>query len=46
MKQCQLCNAIKTDIRQAKVLSCTTCLDKLLEFAITAGIRFEKEVEA
>ncbi|MDA8837847.1 hypothetical protein N9N26_01125 [Candidatus Poseidoniales archaeon] len=43
MKKCQLCGAITSRrVFEAKVTSCFACVEKLLDFAITAGMRFEE----
>jgi hypothetical protein len=44
MKVCELCGSEKVNgIRYAKRVACFRCIDKVLEFAITAGMRFEDE---
>ena len=42
MKPCELCNQTKTDgMRYATRVACLQCIDKALEFVITAGLSFE-----
>lgn len=43
MRPCELCNQVKTDgVRYSKRAACFTCIDKALEFVITAGMSFEE----
>lgn len=42
---CELCGTRESGKRHAKRVACTKCIDKVLEFAITAGMRFEEEEE-
>jgi|TARA_R100000482_G_C5127637_1_gene149723 hypothetical protein len=43
-RACELCGS-KTDngMRYAKHVACFRCIDKVVEFAITAGMRFEDD---
>jgi hypothetical protein len=43
--KCELCGEVSTGMRHAKHTACFSCIDKVLEFAITAGMRFEEEEE-
>lgn len=44
MRECELCGSKRVDnVRYARRVSCFKCVDKLLEFAVTAGMRFEDE---
>lgn len=45
-KECELCG-IKTNsgMRHSKYSVCFGCIDKVLDFAITAGMRFEEGSE-
>ena len=46
MRACELCGANKVhDMRFAKRASCFSCIDKVLEFAITAGMSFKEGSE-
>jgi len=45
MRVCELCGKVSTGMRHAKHTTCFVCIDKVLEFAITAGMRFEEEEE-
>jgi len=45
MRVCELCGKVSTGMRHAKRSVCFVCIDKVLEFAITAGMRFEEEEE-
>lgn len=41
MKACELCGKVKLDgMRFSKRNACFSCIDKMLEFGITAGMRF------
>lgn len=43
-KACELCgNKTDNGMRYAKRVACFRCIDKVLEFAITAGMRFEDD---
>lgn len=43
MRACELCGSKKADdMRFAKRAACFSCIDKVLEFAITAGMRFKE----
>ena len=40
MRECELCGIKKTDdMRFAKRVACFQCIDKVLEFCITAGMK-------
>jgi len=40
MRKCELCGIKKTDgMRFAKRAACFQCIDKVLEFSITAGMK-------
>lgn len=42
---CQLCGTFSTTgMRYAKVRACFVCIDKVLDFAVSAGMRFETVV--
>lgn len=43
MKACELCGKKSGGLRHTRYTACPLCLDKLLEFAITAEMRFENE---
>ena len=43
MKECELCGKKGSGMRHAKRVACFECIDKVLEFAITAEMRFENE---
>ncbi len=44
MRECELCGSKRIDnTRFAKHVSCFRCIDKILEFAVSAGMRFEDE---
>jgi len=45
MKLCQLCGTTSNSgMRHAKVVACFVCIDKVLDFAVSAGMQFEKAV--
>lgn len=47
MKVCELCGKIKIDgMRYGKHAVCFRCVDKVIEFAITAGMRFDEDESA
>ena len=42
MRPCELCNQTKTDgMRYATRVACLQCIDKALEFVITAGLSYK-----
>jgi hypothetical protein len=42
-RACELCGyAGNSGMRHTKRTACSSCIDKVIEFAITAGMRFEK----
>jgi hypothetical protein len=42
-KPCELCGQIRVDgMRFAKRAACLSCIDKMLEFGITAGMSFKE----
>ena len=44
MKECELCGSTtNSGMRHAKRVACFQCIDKVLEFSITAGMRFDHE---
>ena len=43
MKACELCGKEGGGVRHAKHTACFSCIDKMLEFAVTAGMRFDNE---
>jgi hypothetical protein len=44
MRICELCGKVKVDgMKLSKRAVCFTCIDKMIEFAVTAGMRFEDE---
>tara|TARA_Y100001938_G_scaffold150386_1_gene241083 strand:+ start:8028 stop:8183 length:156 start_codon:yes stop_codon:yes gene_type:complete len=43
MRECELCGIKKPhDMRFAKRAACSECIDKVLEFCITAGMKLGK----
>ncbi len=43
MRECELCGVKKPhDMRFAKRAACSECIDKVLEFCITAGMKLGK----
>jgi hypothetical protein len=43
-KECELCGSKKDNgMRFSKRVACFGCIDKMLEFAVTSGMRFENE---
>lgn len=41
MRKCELCDEVKLDgMKLGKRAACFSCIDKMLEFAVTAGMRF------
>lgn len=46
MKPCELCGQVLTSgMRYSKRAACFKCIDKLLEFALTAGISYKGDPE-
>mgnify|MGYP007072323611 CR=1 FL=1 len=46
MKPCELCCRVVTSgMRYSKRAACFKCIDKLLEFAITAGMSYKGDTE-
>lgn len=46
MKPCELCGRVVTSgIRYSKRATCFKCIDKLVEFAVTAGISYKGDTE-
>jgi hypothetical protein len=41
-KECELCGSTDSGMRHAKRVACFQCIDKMLEFSITAGMRLDK----
>jgi hypothetical protein len=43
MRSCELCGTMRTDnMRCAKRATCFQCIDRVIEFAITAGMELNK----
>ena len=46
MKPCELCGRVVTSgMRYSKRATCFKCFDKLVEFAVTAGISYKGDAE-
>lgn len=44
MKACELCDKVRLDgMRFSKRAACFSCIDKMLEFGITAGMSFKED---
>jgi len=44
MKACELCGEVKLDgMRYAKRSACFSCIDKMIEFGVTAGMNFKED---
>ena len=45
MKPCELCGIIQQGMRYAKRATCFDCIDKVVEFAVTAGLSYKEGEE-